>query len=230
MYTGILDVSHWEYDRLGARGIVTALASAKAAGIGVVIAKATQGKDYVDPSWKKWARAVRDAGLLLGAYHFNSNTSPGDDQAEWFLKALDDTPETYGRDDMLLCLDYERNPNPAHTMTQSDARAFVHRIHARTGQRPTVYGDSSFLGQFNRERDVLAEFPLWVAAYGPSNPKLPKAWSTAGWTLFQYTNGTSGPGNQTTYPRLTPGFGKCDRSAFDGTFEELRAAWPFGRE
>ncbi len=232
MYTGILDVSHWEFDSLKGK-LAPALAAAKAAGIGAVIAKATQGKDYVDPTWPMWAAAIREAGLLLGAYHFNSNSSPGDQQADWFLKAVDGVADLRTT---LLCLDYESNPNPAHTMTQSDARAFVHRVHARTerltGRHPMIYGDSSFLSQFNVAGDLIGEFPLWIAAYGPSVPKLPRAWTgytMPGYSLFQYTNGTDGPADQTTWPRKTPGFGACDRSAFRGTFNDLRTQiWPGG--
>lgn len=226
MYTGVVDVSHWEYDSLQGR-IAAPLAAARSAGVAVVIAKATQGKDYVDPTWRKWARAIVDAGLLLGAYHFNSATSAGDNQADWFLRALEAAGVDVDR--TMLCLDYERNPTDP-TMTVPDARAFVHRIHARTGQRPAIYGDSSFLGnRFNLAPDVLGEFPLWVAAYGPTVPKIPKAWTGAGrhgYTLFQYTNGTQGPADQAAWPRVTVGLGRVDRSAYNGTESQLRAAWP----
>jgi lysozyme len=219
MITGILDVSHWEYDRLGGR-LAPALQQAKAAGIVAVIAKATQGKDYVDPSWPKWARAITDAGLLLGAYHFGSNTSAGDQQADWFLAALAAAQIDPAR--TLLALDFENNPKPADTMGLCSARVFLHRTHARTARRPMLYG-SNLLQSFNDPHDVVGEFPLWIAAYGPSVPNVPRAWRK--WTLFQYTDGPNGPADQTTWPRRTPGFGMIDRSAYAGTAAQLRDVW-----
>lgn len=222
MITGILDVSHWEYDSLKGK-IAPALAKAKAAGIVAVIAKATQGKDYVDPSWPKWSKAIRDAGLLLGAYHFGSNTSAGDAQADWFKFHVTKTNVSLSK--TLLVLDFERNPKPSATMTLDGARAFLHRLGGGM-----LYGDSSFLSQITNPDDVLGEFPLWIAAYGPSVPKIPRAWrgpARHGYTLFQYTNGVAGPSNLDTWPRLTAGFGRIHRSAFQGTEKELRARWPF---
>jgi lysozyme len=229
MYTGILDVSHWEYDRLGARGIRKALTIAKAAGIGLVIAKASQGKDYVDPSFNAWVNAIVDAGLMLGAYHFGSNTAAGAVEADWFLKAL----SQYRRDErnlpdhMMLCLDWEKDPKKAsRTMALDQAREFLNRVESTMGRRAVLYSGSSFLCDHVRGNDPIGRFPLWVAAYGPTHPKIPRAWSE--YALFQYTDGVYGPADQARYPRKTLGFGKdgrpggCDRSLFNGTLEQLR--------
>lgn len=221
MHTGILDVAHWELDSIGAHGIDNALRLAREAGITAVFAKATQGKDYIDPSWKVFAPAIRNAGLLLGAYHFASNTAPGDQEADWFLKAVGTVVDVAT---VRLCLDFEPNPKPSATMTLSQARAWIQRTQGVTERLPTIYGDSSFMGQVHDPADKLGGYPLWIAAYGNPPPRIPKAW--AAWTFWQYTDGPNGPRDQVAWPRVTPGFGaKVDRSAFNGTAEQLAAMW-----
>jgi lysozyme len=176
MYTGILDVSHWEYDRLGARGIRKALTIAKAAGIGLVIAKASQGKDYVDPSFNAWVNAIVDAGLMLGAYHFGSNTAAGAVEADWFLKAL----SRYRRDErnlpdhMMLCLDWEEDPKKAsRTMALDQAREFLNRVESTMGRRAVLYSGSSFhLRSRARKRSDRTLSPLGrgVRPHPPEDP------------------------------------------------------------
>jgi lysozyme len=68
---------------------------------------------------------------------------------------------------------------------------------------------------------ILRHCPLWLARYGEAPPDVPQPWRR--WTLWQYTDGADGP-----EPRAVPGIGRCDRDRFNGTGEELRAAWPFG--
>lgn len=220
MYTtGILDVSHWEYDGLHGR-LAAALDAAKRDGIVAVIAKATQGRDYVDPSWRYWAKAIRDAGLLLGAYHFGSSSSPGDQQADWFLRHFVERGGEIDAD--LMVLDFENNG--AATMTLDQARTWLHRVHGVTKRRATLYGDSSHLSQIRDPTDVLGEFPLWVAAYGEPQPKIPRAWKA--WTLWQYTDGPYGPHDQRAWPRRAAGFPPhLDRSAFVGDATQLATYW-----
>lgn len=75
-----------------------------------------------------------------------------------------------------------------------------------------------------RDREVFRQCPLWLAAYG-ERPRTPAPWSA--WSLWQYTDGRGafGPRDQTSFPRFTGGFHRCDRSAFDGTAEALTAWW-----
>lgn len=215
--TGCVDVAHWEWDNLhhSEASLDKALAAFKAAGGVIVWAKTTQGKDYVDPSWSVFVAAVRRAGLLLGAYHFGSNTSPGEQQAQWFMQ------HAQGAD--IYALDFEDNPDASHTMTVDQARAFCAEVFKVQGRHPVLYTGLSFIcARVHDPHDPLGACPLWLAAYGPTDPKVPSCWEH--WELFQFTDGTFGPWDQTTYPRSTPGFGHVDRSGFKGTPDEL-AQW-----
>jgi len=223
--SGIIDVSHWEYDAQHGR-IASALLEARDAGVVAVIAKATQGKDGSDASFPAWVDACAKLGLLFGAYHFGSNTEDGDKQADWFFKHV----AAAGCDPMrtALMLDFERDPEPSLTMTLEQARAFAERVKEVRGWAPLLYGDTSFLGQIIEPDDAIGMCPLFPAMYGGSmapghGPKVPPAWAKRGWTLWQYTDGTYGAMG---LPMHTHGFGGIDRSVFKGSLEQLRAAWP----
>ena len=186
----------------------------------------SDGKDYTDPTFAKWARAVVDAGLLLGVYHFGSNTAPGDVEARYYLDRVGAILAPLGRgiEHVRHCLDFEPNPEPKLTMTAEQARSFVHYVRAETGRAPLLYGSTSWLAKwFPDPHDPISVCPLWPAAYGPKAPALPPAWDR--FELFQYTDGKLGPADQVAFPRATAGLGDVDRSAYAGTVSELRAGW-----
>jgi len=223
VHTGILDGNHGDWKRGNLR------IARNQGGITAVIAKATQGVHFQDPTFERTVAEARLLSLLVGAYHFG-DASDGAAQAEAFLAKTADARAT-GR--LLLCLDLENNPNPRRgTMGLGQALAFVRRVHEAVGTWPVCYTGRYIRAAQEAPGTDLARCPLWMAAYGPDplRGKLPAAWSA--WALWQYTNGGAGPVDQVRYPRKTPGFGKggtapggCDRSVFRGTAEELRAWW-----
>lgn len=217
LHTGILDGNHGDFARMDVARVRTE------GGIVAVIWKASEGKDWKDPAFTRAVAASRQHGLLVGAYHFGSGSSPGEVQAEHFLHVVG---PLLGAEGMVLALDLENNPNRgAGDMSATQAEAFVQRVHARTGVWPLVYTGRYVRAAQQARGTDLAQCPLWMAAYGPDPlaGKLPLAWSE--WALWQYTNGGAGPSRVAVYPRKTPGIGGCDRSVFRGTAEELRAWW-----
>lgn len=221
MITGICDVAHmdgaWEFDVAARAGVVA------------VIHKATEGRTVKDSVFAHAMRCAPMVGMLRGAYHFGRpHDVPG--QVEEFLSTV---REAVGNaDDVLLALDLEGALDKPSTMSTSEAAEFVRLVHARTGRWPLLYAGPSKLRQRMREaspedRAALAACALWLAAYGP-NPTTygaPEPWST--WSLLQYTDGRPdvGPSDEAAYPRTTPGFHLCDRSAWRGTETELRVWW-----
>ena len=207
--TGILDVHH-------ADGAVDA-AAMKAGGITALIHKATQGKDWRDPAFVATVTRARDAGLLVGAYHFASGSSGGAQQADYFLSVAGP--------DVLLALDWESNPNATSgDMTPDNARRFVERVREVTGRWPLFYSGASRLRSLNLHAgDVLGNCPLWIAQYGEAPKAVPAAWPA--WSLWQYSDVGYGPADRRMYPRDTPGVRVADRSCFRGTAAELAAWW-----
>lgn len=186
-------------------------ASARADGIAAVIFKATQGTSFVDPTFSARRVLAKSAGLLVGAYHFGTGSLSGSEQADFFLKTVNPDENT------LIALDFEKNPT-GPDMTMAQAGDFISFIIASLG-RPPVFYISPYWARilYDAAKPAPAVCPLWLSEYGPK-AKVPSPWSD--WTLWQYTDGADGP-----LPHVVAGIGRCDRSYFNGTLDELKAFW-----
>ncbi|MBV8393854.1 MAG: glycoside hydrolase family 25 protein [Alphaproteobacteria bacterium] len=196
-----------------------------------VIHKASEGGDWIDPSYAERRQLAERAGLLWGAYHFGTRQFTGQKQAQNFLAAAQPGPRT------LMVLDFEPNdPNPRNTMTLEQAEAFVRAIQAATGRLPMVYTRASWVDGKRSSRglrlpkpvgpeSILARCDLWLAEYSET-PTVPYAWQTRGWTLWQYA-GDEVPENAAygSVPRTIQGVSHADRNIFNGTEAELRRFW-----
>jgi lysozyme len=198
----IIDISHHN-------GNVN-LDKAKADGILGVIQKATQGQAGVDPTYKTNRTKATNAGLLWGAYHFATG-SEGVKQAQNFLNVVGNPDKT------LLVLDFEPNPT-GPSMSLDEARAFVTHVRQETGRFPGLYSGHFIKQLLGVHKDpVLAECWFWLAQYGPT-PVVPPNWDT--WTMWQYTDGATGPP-----PHKVSGIGRCDRDKFNGSETQLNKLW-----
>jgi lysozyme len=185
-----------------------------AAGVWGVIHKATQGKAYADPNYPGRRILATNAGLLWGAYHFNT----GDDvkaQVRWFIdKAKPD-------DKTLLVLDYE--DNRLSNMNIHQAVEFLHRVEDMTGRKAAIYSGNRLKESIDIlnsiDRDYLTSHRLWLCQYGPV-AKVPRGF--AKWWLWQYTGDGIGP-----LPHSVPGIesNTIDINTFQGTREELSESW-----
>jgi len=216
-FTGILDLHHGD--------TTLNLDELRAGGVRAVIWKATEGQDFRDKSFARATEQLRAEGFLIGAYHFANGNGDGADQAEHLLRTVGTDVER-----TLLALDWEANPSSKYgDMTRANAGRFVERIHARTGRWPLLYSFTSYLNEHLGLRtvdSVLANCPLWQAQFGERPTRTYATWPR-GFSLWQYTNGTHGPSDQTTFTRSTRGCGapRQDRNAFFGTEAELTAWW-----
>lgn len=184
-------------------------AAVYAAGIRLVIHKASEGVTIVDGKYAERREAAKAAGLMWGSYHFGRG-SDVQAQVRTFLNAAKPDAETR------LVLDWE-----VPAMTPDQARRFVQLVDEATGRPTILYSYSSFLReQLGQQRDpVLGARPLWLAAYSKTPPIPQPSWPK--WLLWQYTDGEAGPD-----PKSVPGIeGDVDCNHFDGTEADLRAAW-----
>lgn len=208
MQPRVVDISH--------HNVVKDLGAAAGAGIWGVIHKASQGRAYADPDYASRRTAAKAAGMLWGAYHFNT----GDDvktQVDWFLaKAAPD-------DKTLLVLDYEDN-RPSN-MNIEQAVDFLRLIEQKVGRPAAIYSGNRIketIGHLGpAERDYLCSHRLWLCQYGPV-AKLPPGFSK--WWLWQYTGDGIGP-QPHNVPGIVAGNGGIDLNAYDGTREQLEAEW-----
>lgn len=165
----VLDLSHWN--------AIDSWEAITEAGIGGVILKATEGSDYADPTYRQRVNEARQAGLLVGAYHF---MRPGnmEQQAVWFLETVLDASGTNG---MLLAADHEDTG-----VSLNDLKQFLAAVENASNIIPAIYSGNVIKSQVGSESDAeLAHYPLWLAQWSaqPSWPQ--QIWPN--WFLWQYT-------------------------------------------
>lgn len=191
------------------------------------IVKATQGRNYVNPSCDTHVQQTLKAGKKLGVYHFLENAD-GAAQADYFLTNV---KGYIGK--ALLALDFEsyKVGQVTYKATPAQALAFLNRIVEKTGIRPLIYMGIADENAYDWSAVVKGNFGLWVAQYNNYNVvngftprnlygKL-RNWSTA--AIFQYTS----------YGRLS-GWGAVldfnvfygDRSAWDKYIGKVTATEP----
>lgn len=151
-----VDISHWQSDNTN---IIRQL---KRQGVGLLIAKATQG-DFTDAMFPTYFRQAKDAGMVVGAYHFLENPDYADHslpiQARTFVRAVE-RANGGNLDGVIMVVDDEAfagNPQPYHV------RAFANEYFRITNKRPLfVYTTSSRFAHY----DLTAfhgPVQLWLA-------------------------------------------------------------------
>jgi lysozyme len=223
----VIDISH--------NVKVTSFVAVRRSNILAVIHKVSEGGDWLDPSYTPRRRQAEAAGLLWGGYHFGTRQFSGEQQAASFLSACQPGPQT------VMALDLEPNDaNPRNTMRLDQAEAFVLAVEKATGRLPMLYSHPAWadgeiygrrrisLGASIRPGSILARCELWLADYR-EQPRLPVAWATRGWKLWQYVaDETSQNFAFGSEPRHVEGVGHCDRNMYNGDVASLNRFWKNG--
>jgi lysozyme len=159
------------------------------------IVKVSEGDDPTYRSARRNIEGARDAGLLVGAYHFATlyRGDDGDaiDEAEAFCEALALSGAMTAK---LLALDLEKLGEVKQHMNPREAEAWVWAwlgyVDAHTSGQILIYGRR--LPKWMKARGLDA-YPLWVPRYGVNKGEvmgdpgtLPQPWQR--WTMHQYTS------------------------------------------
>ena len=143
--------------------------------------KATQGTTIESRYYESDARAARQAGIAVGAYHFFSPL-PGMAQAEHFLSVA--KPQ---RGDLPPMLDVELSEAQIEAMGGEEAlfdeiEAWLRAVHRATATRPVLYmGQNFVLEHLPRAPMTLYGHSMWVARYSDYRPYVRLAF----WQLSQ---------------------------------------------
>jgi lysozyme len=197
MIPNVIDISH--------HNTVNDFAALKAAGILGVIHKCTQGANYVDPMYATRRKLATDAGLLWGAYTFNT-AEPVVLQVKQFLSHAEPDAQT------LMCLDFE--DNPSSNMSLAQCRQFLGSADTQLGRKLVLYSGNRIKDLMGNQIDhVLGSHRLWVPQYGPV-AKTQASWAGR-WWLWQYSESGRLPGTD----------GAIDFNLYGGTPDQLAAEW-----
>lgn len=186
-----------------------------------LIHRATRSNGKTDPKYHERRELWRAAGGKWGAYGFNT----GEVVKIQVARLID-----FARieDDESAYLDLERNPSGTGQMTLGMTLEFLDRGNQALGRRMGLYSGDVIKTLITRatdaQRDLLAAQPLWGCEYGPRWKNIDANGHPLPWAkpfLWQYTGDSEGPEPQ-TLDGLEDG---ADLSTFDGTSDQLRAAW-----
>ena len=167
-----------------------------AAGTRFAFAKATEGRNYVDPQYATNKAGAALSGVAFGAYHFAQPDGAANDailEADHFVDVAQLEPG-----DLVPVLDIERTGGLSQAQVTQWILTWLNRVTERVGVRPMVY--TSPHGWATRTGDTTAVADagyslLWVAHWNVASPTVPGAnWSGNGWTFWQYGNCGTVPG------------------------------------
>ncbi|MFE5208560.1 glycoside hydrolase family 25 protein [Streptomyces sp. NPDC056600] len=145
-------------------------------GLAFVIVKATEGRSYVNPKMEAQVERAREAGLVVGFYHF---LWPGHitEQAEHF--AEQDLVEP---GDLLAC-DWETTSRGTRASNAEKDR-FIRKVKSlKPRNRTLLYCNRTFW--LRHDRTSYAGDGLWIAHYGVAKGK---PGVKAKWLVHQYTD------------------------------------------
>lgn len=156
-----------------------------AAGHTFAFIKATEGVDLVDPSFDLWWPAIKEAGIVRGAYHFYVTEDDPEEQAEFFISRAELAPG-----DLAPVVDVELIGHGTKAGLADRLRTFLSILEEHYGVKPIIYTSAKF---WNRHLDdSFGAHPLWVAEYEVDEPALPIGWEE--WHLWQHSGDAPVPG------------------------------------
>jgi len=163
-----------------------------------VIIKATGGTGYVNPHCDKHFQQAKQAGKLLGVYHYANEVGyegTAKQEADFFVK----NAENYLKGDAIPVLDWEAS-NKGDVQWALD---WLNEVEKQTGIKPWFYTYTAVLNSYDFTPVANNDNALWVANYGANERsngynKNATPPSTRGFkngpACFQYSSNTVIPG------------------------------------
>ncbi|UCH94112.1 MAG: glycoside hydrolase family 25 protein [Candidatus Aminicenantes bacterium] len=157
----------------------------KPAGYTFAFAKATEGVDFMDPTFQDHWQEIKKAGLIRGAYHFYVTEDDPELQADFFIKNVSLRPG-----DLLPALDIESIGKGTKPGLVQRLKKFLGILEKHYGVKPIIYTGPKFWN--SHLNDHFGAYPLWIAEYGVNEPVNPKGWKE--WHLWQWKENATVPG------------------------------------
>ena len=151
--------------------------------------KATEFLDSVDLQYAANVQSAKNAGLLIGAYHWLNPDFHVGQQVDLFIRTVKNfkgmlPPAVCIQSYEGLLVDIEKN-----------IRSFLMLLEKKTGVKPVIYTSDSFWKSNITQSDWGCNYPLWIDMPGNFWPN--QLWPWAGWTFWQCSYKETIPGIQT---------------------------------
>lgn len=190
--------------------------------VSFVFCKASQGSTYKDDKFSAYQAALKQYGIMRGAYHFFTfKSGSAITQAENFLSSDIDF-SLPGVLPPVVDVEWQVGKNPADTTALNqyikDNRAasiqllkdWLNYVEDKTRRVPIIYTNKAFWKEFFLNPSGFEKYPLWIAAYQNQPPILPPGWTS--YTFWQNSGSTTVNG-------VT---GQVDTNIFNGSLDSLK--------
>ena len=166
-----------------------------------ILIKATEGSTRIDPKFKSNFENAKEYGFKRGAYHFWSNKSSAEKQAEFFLSKVH--LET---GDLPPVLDVEKFPKDKSAEEfRRELLTWLHEVENVYHCKPIIYTYHNFKQEY-LNTPVFDQYPLWIAHYYTEEMKYEGEWK-----FWQHTDTGRLPGIS----------GYVDFNVYNGSFYDL---------
>ena len=128
------------------------------------IVKATEGATITDKKLEMNQKAIRQAGIKYGAYHFFSLTSNASDQANNFLKH-----SGLRKGDIAPVLDIENIGKLSVEELQTMALEWLRIVEKHYKCKPLIYTSASFRNKYLNTKD-FEPYNFWIGHYAVDEP------------------------------------------------------------
>lgn len=142
-----------------------------------VYMKATEGHDYTDDTFQtNWDQA-KDNGLLVGAYHFFSSRSTGEEQAEHFISIVPNEETS-----MPPVIDIEIALTHDAAVIQSELKAMSDKLESFYHKKPIMYVTYDTYNTYVAYG--FEDYEIWIRDI----VKYPTMKGKRDWEFWQYCN------------------------------------------
>ena len=142
----MIDVSSWQ------TGINVTTSGAQ-----IVVAKATEGVNYINPDCDRVVQDALNAGQGVGVYHFAHTENDARREAQHFI----DNTRGYIGKEIVPILDWE----PSAPWNTSWALTWLQTVKAAWDTKPIIYMNQSTENAYDWSTVVAGDYGLWIAAY-----------------------------------------------------------------
>lgn len=181
-------------------------AQVKPAGAKFCYAKATEGRTHTDPRFVVNHKGARNAGLVVGAYHFLSHGTAPADQADNFASVYEPVRDAAADLPPVLDLEWDPKPGTSHDRwTGQSPKQIVDKCiewlkiaRQKFGKEPLIYTNKHWWEKMlGDEGKRLASYRIWMARYSKFDFPEPPMPDGLKWAIWQFTEhgripGTSG--------------------------------------